>query len=104
MRSWQDFDLVSLVTMPLFLFSATFYPLDTYPPNPPAARPIVAAVPGNELLRAFTLGILDWSVAGHVAFLLVMGLVGARIASRRLDGLFASSGSLRRRVISGGRR
>jgi lipooligosaccharide transport system permease protein len=87
MRSWQDFDLVSLVTMPLFLFSATFYPLDTYPP---ALQQLVRLSPlyqGNELLRAFSLGILDWSVAGHVAYLLVMGLIGARIASRRLDGL-----------------
>ena len=87
MRSWQDFDLVSLVTMPLFLFSATFYPLDTYPP---ALQQLVRLSPlyqGNELLRAFSLGIVDWSVAGHIAYLLVMGLIGARIASRRLDGL-----------------
>ena len=32
MRSWQDFDLVMLFMLPLFLFSATFYPLDVYPP------------------------------------------------------------------------
>ena len=31
MRSWQDLDLVALVTMPLFLFSAH--------PSPPARRP-----------------------------------------------------------------
>jgi lipooligosaccharide transport system permease protein len=27
MKSWQDFDYVILASMPLFLFSATFYPL-----------------------------------------------------------------------------
>ena len=37
------------------------------------------------MLRAFSLGIFDWSLAGHVAFLVVIGLIGARIASRRLD-------------------
>ena len=87
MRSWQDFDLVSLVTMPLFLFSATFNPLDIYPP---AVQQIIRLSPlyhGTEMLRAFSLGIFDWSLAGHIAFLLVMGLIGARIASRRLDGL-----------------
>jgi len=42
---------------------------------------------GTELLRAFSLGVFDWTLAGHIAFLLVMGLIGARIASRRLDGL-----------------
>ena len=32
MRTWQDLDLVTLITIPLFLFSATFYPLEVYPP------------------------------------------------------------------------
>ena len=31
MRTWQDFDMVSLAFIPLFLFSATFYPLDRVP-------------------------------------------------------------------------
>ena len=31
MKSWQDFDYVILASMPLFLFSATFYPLSVYP-------------------------------------------------------------------------
>ncbi|MGA7229215.1 MAG: ABC transporter permease [Acidimicrobiia bacterium] len=87
MRSWQDFDLVSLVTMPLFLFSATFYPLDVYPPAIQQIARISPLYHGTEILRAFALGIFDWSLVGHVAFLLIMGLIGATIASRRLDGL-----------------
>ena len=31
LRSWQDFDTVQLVQLPMFLFSATFYPLSVYP-------------------------------------------------------------------------
>ena len=31
MRTWQDFDMISLAFIPLFLFSATFYPLTVYP-------------------------------------------------------------------------
>jgi lipooligosaccharide transport system permease protein len=42
---------------------------------------------GTELLRGFTLGVVDWTMLGHAAFLLVMGLVGAAIAARRLDGM-----------------
>ena len=34
MRSWQDFDLVQLVVLPLFLFSGTFFPVSAYPPRP----------------------------------------------------------------------
>jgi lipooligosaccharide transport system permease protein len=87
MRSWQDFDLVTLVTMPLFLFSATFYPLDVYPPILQQIAKISPLYHGTELLRGLSLGVLDWSMLGHVAFLLVMGIVGALIANRRLDGL-----------------
>ena len=87
MRSWQDFDLVSLVTMPLFLFSATFYPLDIYPPVIQQFARISPLYHGTELLRGFSLGIFDWSLVGHAVYLVVMGLIGARIASRRLDGL-----------------
>ncbi|MEX1133784.1 MAG: ABC transporter permease [Acidimicrobiia bacterium] len=87
MRSWQDLDLVALVTMPLFLFSATFYPLDVYPPAIQQIARISPLYHGTEMLRAFSLGIFDWTLAGHIAFLVVIGLIGARIASRRLDGL-----------------
>ncbi len=87
MRSWQDFDLVSLVTMPLFLFSGTFYPLDVYPPLIQNIARISPLYHGTELLRGFTLGVIDSSMLGHIAFLLVMGVMGAAIANRRLDGM-----------------
>jgi lipooligosaccharide transport system permease protein len=87
MRSWQDFDLVTLVTMPLFLFSGTFFPLDVYPPVIQTVAKISPLYHGTELLRGFTLGLLDWSMIGHAAFLIVMGLIGAAIANRRLDGM-----------------
>jgi len=87
MRSWQDFDLVTLVTMPLFLFSGTFYPLDVYPPAIQLVAKISPLYHGTELLRGFTLGVVDWSMLGHTAFLLGMGLIGAGIANRRLDAL-----------------
>lgn len=87
MKSWQDFDLVQLVTMPLFLFSGTFYPLDVYPPVLQNLAKVSPLYHGTELLRGFTLGELDWTMLGHALFLAVMGLIGAAIASRRLDGM-----------------
>ncbi len=30
MRSWQDFEYIQLAIMPMFLFSATFFPIDAY--------------------------------------------------------------------------
>jgi lipooligosaccharide transport system permease protein len=87
MRSWQDFDLVTLATLPMFLFSATFYPLSSYLP---ALQWVVQATPlyhGVALLRALVTGAVGPGLAAHVAYLLVMGLVGLAIASRRLERL-----------------
>ena len=51
MRTWQDFELIGLVQLPLFLFSATFFPISTYPEAPVVVRcsPLYNAIP---LLRA----------------------------------------------------
>jgi lipooligosaccharide transport system permease protein len=87
MRSWQDFDLIQLVILPLFLFSATFYPIDTYPEP---LRFIVQLTPlyhGVDLIRGLTVGAISPGLLVHVVYLLVMGLVGLVIVSRRLDKL-----------------
>jgi lipooligosaccharide transport system permease protein len=85
MRSWQDFDLVQLATLPLFLFSATFYPLSTYPST---VRFIVELTPlyhGVALIRSLTLGDVHPSTLGHAAYLLALGSVGVVVAGRRLE-------------------
>ena len=87
MRSWQDFDLVTLVTLPLFLFSATFYPLDVYPGFLQAIARFSPLYHGVDLIRGLMLGVFDWSLVGHVAFLLAMGLIGLTIATRRIASL-----------------
>jgi lipooligosaccharide transport system permease protein len=87
MRTWQDFDLIQLVMLPLFLFSATFYPLETYPP---AIQTIVAWTPlyqGVDLLRSLAVGHIDWGIVVHVVYLATLGIVGLAVVSRRLDKL-----------------
>ncbi|HZJ26872.1 MAG TPA: ABC transporter permease [Acidimicrobiia bacterium] len=84
MRSFVDFDFVGIVLVPLFLFSATFFPLSRYPD---ALQWVVRCTPlyqGVHLVRSLTLGDLQWSLVANVAYLAIMGLVGVRIASRRL--------------------
>ena len=86
-RSWQDFDLVQLVILPLFLFSATFYPISTYPDG---LRLIVQLTPlyhGVDLIRSLSLGIVSPALLIHVGYLLVMGFAGLFVVSRRLDKL-----------------
>jgi lipooligosaccharide transport system permease protein len=87
MRSWQDFDLIQLVILPLFLFSATFYPIDAYPP---VLQLIVRATPlyqGVDLIRSLTLGAISPILLVHVAYLTIMGFAGLFVVSRRLDQL-----------------
>jgi lipooligosaccharide transport system permease protein len=86
-RSWQDFEWVTIATLPMFLFSATFYPLATYPDF---LQPIVAATPlyqGVALLRGLTTGAVSAELWWHVLYLVVLGVVGFAIASRRLGRL-----------------
>ena len=87
MRTWQDFDLIQLVVLPMFLFSGTFYPLDAYPD---AARIVVQLTPlyqGVDLLRSLAVGVVGPSAIVHVVYLAVMGIAGLIVVSRRLDKL-----------------
>ena len=87
MRTWQDFDLIQLVVLPMFLFSGTFFPLDRYPD---ALRLMVQLTPlyhGVDLLRGLSLGIVGPATLIHVAYLTLMGLAGLFVVSRRLDRL-----------------
>jgi lipooligosaccharide transport system permease protein len=87
MKSWQDFDLINLVMMPMFLFSATFFPLDVYPPVLQAIAQISPLYHGVEIIRGLTLGVVNIAMLGHIAFLVAMALVGLGITARRLDRL-----------------
>jgi len=87
MRTWQDFDMVSLAILPLFLFSGIFYPLTVYPG---ALQLVVRCTPlyqGVALMRGLDLGLFGWPLLGHAAYLAVMGFVGLTITARRLTKL-----------------
>jgi lipooligosaccharide transport system permease protein len=87
MRSWQDFDIVQLVILPLFLFSGTFFPLSAYPTVLAVIVEITPLYRSIDLIRAFTTGFVGASVVVDVVYLLTMGLIGLTIVSRRLDKL-----------------
>ena len=87
MKTWQDFDLIQLVVLPIFLFSGTFYPLDAYPE---VLRIVVQLTPlyqGVDLIRSLTVGAISPVLLFHVAYLAVMGVVGLIVTSRRIDKL-----------------
>jgi len=87
MRNFQDFDKITLFQLPLFLFSATFFPVDTY--SGPV-RWIVECTPlyrGVVLCRELTTGTVSVASLVSVVYLLVMGVVGLMVVRRRLDTL-----------------
>ena len=87
MRSWQDFSYVTLVQMPLFLFSATFYPLSVYPEALQWAVRCSPLYHAAELLRELTTGTVGLVSLVHVAVLVALGVVGALVTGRRLEKL-----------------
>ncbi len=87
MKSWQDFDYVILASMPLFLFSATFYPLSVYPR---AAQVVIEWTPlyqGVVLLRDLTVGVLGPDLLWRAAYLAVLGVAGLYASGRRIGKL-----------------
>jgi lipooligosaccharide transport system permease protein len=87
MRSWHDFDLVSLAIIPMFLFSATFYPITVYPGWLQVVVRCTPLYQGVALLRGFDLGVFGWALLGHALYLAVMGTVGLAVTARRFARL-----------------
>jgi len=87
MRTWQDFDLIQLVVLPMFLFSGTFYPIDQYPEALQLFVRLTPLYQGVDLIRSLTVGAISPILLVHVAYLTIMGTVGLAIASRRIDKL-----------------
>jgi lipooligosaccharide transport system permease protein len=87
MRSWQDFSYVTLATLPMFLFSATFFPVTAFPGW---LRWVVECTPlyrGVVLCRELTTGAVSWAALVSVAYLVALTLGGLVVVRRRLERL-----------------
>jgi lipooligosaccharide transport system permease protein len=85
MRSWSDTQLVQVVTVPMLLFAATFFPLEVYPGW---LQPVVEVMPlyqANVLMRSVVVGVWSPQATLAVAYLIVVGGIGAFVAARRLE-------------------
>jgi lipooligosaccharide transport system permease protein len=86
MRGWSDMDIVNTATMPLFLFSATFFPLSSYG----GWSWVVQLSPlyhGVALVRAANAGVWTASLLAHLAVLVAVSIAALVMASRRIDVL-----------------
>ncbi len=83
LRSWADFEFIPAVQIPLFLFSATFFPLSLYG----TWGWVVQLSPlyhGVALVRMATFGEFGPMALVHIAVLSALAIVGLTITSRRL--------------------
>jgi lipooligosaccharide transport system permease protein len=74
--------VMTLIVIPLFLFSGTFYPVGLYPGY---VRPVIQATPlyhSAELLRNLTTGNVGAGTLVHVAYLTVMFVIASVVAIR----------------------
>jgi lipooligosaccharide transport system permease protein len=87
MRSWQDFEFIQLAIVPMFLFSATFFPLSAFPT---ALQWVVELTPlyrGVVLCRELTVDAVGVGSLVSVVYLAAMGAAGLLVAARRFDKL-----------------
>jgi lipooligosaccharide transport system permease protein len=86
MRTYADFDYVPSIMLPLFLFSATFYPLASYGDWQWVVQlsPLYHVV---AVARGLNLGEPAWSMLAHVGVLVAMAFWGLGVTARRIDSL-----------------
>lgn len=88
MKTFQQMDWINFVMLPMFLFSATFYPLAVYPQW---IQWLIQAMPlwhGVELLRQISVGVFTPATAVHIGYYLVMIVLGVALTTGRLRRLF----------------
>ncbi|KQR52105.1 ABC transporter [Leifsonia sp. Leaf336] len=88
MKTFQQMDWINFILLPMFLLSATFYPITVYPEW---IQKIIMALPlwhGVELVRGLTTGAVDLGMLWHVLYFAVMIVLGLILTTRRLRALF----------------
>ncbi|GAA2079603.1 ABC transporter permease [Pseudolysinimonas kribbensis] len=88
LKTFQQMDWINFALLPMFLLSATFYPLSVYPVPLQWVIEVFPLWHAVELLRGLTTGILSPAVFIHVGYFLVMIAVGLTFTTRRLRALF----------------
>jgi lipooligosaccharide transport system permease protein len=88
MKTFQQMEWINFVMLPMFLFSATFYPLSVYPQG---IQWFIQALPlwhGVELLRQISVASFSSATLIHLGYFLVMIVVGMLLTTVRLRKLF----------------
>jgi lipooligosaccharide transport system permease protein len=88
MKTFQQMDWINIVLLPMFLLSATFFPISVYPAP---LQWLIQAMPlwhAVELVRGLTTGDLAPGIWWHVLYFVAMVGIGLTVTTRRLRALF----------------
>jgi lipooligosaccharide transport system permease protein len=86
--TFQQMDWINIALLPMFMFSATLFPITAFPQ---VVQWFIMALPlwhGVELMRQLSVGHFDASSAIHLGYFLVMSVLGVAFTTRRLRALF----------------
>ncbi len=87
-NTFQQMDWINIALLPMFLFSATLFPITVFPPG---VQWFVMALPlwhGVELMRHLSIGHFEAATAVHLSYFVAMSLIGIAFTTRRLRSLF----------------
>ena len=88
MKSWQQLEIITIVLLPMFLFSGSFYPLSVFPEWLQTLIRLFPLAHAIDLVRGLTLGNISWALVGHAMYFVVMIVVGLFFTTKRLNALF----------------
>jgi lipooligosaccharide transport system permease protein len=88
MKTFQQMDWLPMVMLPMFLFSATFFPISVYPEPIQVMIQCFPLWHGVELIRMLTTGVVTPMIWVHLAYYVAMLGIGLIVVSRRLRKLF----------------
>ncbi len=86
--TFQQMDWINIALLPMFMFSATLFPIAVFPAG---VQWFIMALPlwhGVELMRQLSVGVFDGSSAIHLSYFLIMSVLGIAFTTRRLRSLF----------------
>lgn len=86
LRNWQDFQLIQLAMLPMFLFATTFYPLGVYPRWLQLLVECLPLYQSIRLVRGVALGELGAGLVPPVLYLAALGGLATAWGLRRIRG------------------
>ena len=88
MSTYQQMDWIGFVLLPMFILSATFFPITVYPRPVQLIIEVFPLWHAVDLVRNLTLGSWTSACVVHVAYFVALAAVGTTLVTRRLRALF----------------